>query len=175
MAFCNNCGTQIDDDTRFCPSCGADQTPQAQQTQETPQAEPGAQGKAEDAWKKFSNTTDTSAEYDMKDVEDNKIMALLAYLGILFLVPLLGAPNSKFARFHANQGIVLFIATIAYSIIYFILSAILSYIPVLGFIIILILGILWIVPAIFAILGIINAVGGKAKELPIIGKIRVLK
>ncbi len=26
MRFCNNCGTQISDDTMFCPSCGARQT-----------------------------------------------------------------------------------------------------------------------------------------------------
>ncbi|NCU25416.1 zinc ribbon domain-containing protein, partial [Candidatus Nomurabacteria bacterium] len=34
---------------------------------------------------------------------------------------------------------------------------------------------LWIVFGVMAILGIINAVNGKAKELPVIGKFRILK
>lgn len=170
MAFCHNCGTQMEDDTKFCPSCGADQTPQAK-----PNTDPGVQEKAEEAWEKFTKTADTSEEYDKKDVEDNKIMALLSYLGILFLVPLLGAPDSKFARFHANQGIVLFIAWAAYGIVYSILTTIFSFVPVLRWLVPFILGVLWIVPLVFAILGIVNTVNGKAKELPLIGKIKILK
>ena len=42
------------------------------------------------------------------DIDNHKGMALLGY--ICFLIPLLTAPNSKFARFHANQGLLLFIA-----------------------------------------------------------------
>ncbi len=41
------------------------------------------------------------------DVEKFKGLAVLAY--IFFLIPLIAAPNSKFARFHANQGLLLFI------------------------------------------------------------------
>ena len=32
-------------------------------------------------------------------------MAILAYFGILVLIPILAAKDSKFARFHANQGL----------------------------------------------------------------------
>jgi uncharacterized membrane protein len=178
MAFCVKCGTQLDDSVRFCTACGADQTPQGSQTYQTPPPQPeqpGVQQKAEETWKKFTDTADSSAEYDSKDIEDNKVMAFLSYLGILFLVPLLAAPNSKFARFHVNQGIVLAITEIAYSIVYSILTMILSMIPVLGGILIFILSLLWIVFGVLAILGIINAVNGKAKELPVIGKFKILK
>ncbi len=41
------------------------------------------------------------------DIETNKGMALLGY--ICFLIPLVAAPSSKFARYHANQGLLLFI------------------------------------------------------------------
>ena len=41
------------------------------------------------------------------DVEKNKAMAILGY--ICFLIPLIAAPNSKFARYHANQGLMVFI------------------------------------------------------------------
>lgn len=95
-------------------------------------------------------------------------MAVLAYIGILFLIPLLAAPNSKYARFHANQGLVLFIVDIAVGIV----STILLFIPIVGAII---GGLLGLAIFIFLIMGIVNAASGKAKELPLIGKIRILK
>ncbi|MBQ1693395.1 MAG: zinc ribbon domain-containing protein [Bacteroidales bacterium] len=114
----------------------------------------------------FKNAPDSTAEYDQADINSNKVMAILAYFGILFLIPLLAAKNSKFARFHTNQGIVLFIVAILVSIV----SSILSRIH-LGFI-----GwILDVVVFIFALIGIINAAQGKAKELPYIGKYKILK
>lgn len=42
------------------------------------------------------------------DVEANKTVAALSYAWILCLVPLLGKRDSKFAQFHAKQGLVLF-------------------------------------------------------------------
>jgi len=51
-----------------------------------------------------------SLNADALDIEHNKIFAVLAYIGILFLVPLLAAPQSRFARYHTNQGIVLFLS-----------------------------------------------------------------
>lgn len=44
-----------------------------------------------------------------RDVEDNKVMAALSYIWILFLIPLLLKKDSKFCQFHAKQGLILFI------------------------------------------------------------------
>ena len=38
--------------------------------------------------KDINNTPDTTAEYDPKDIADNKVMAVLAYLSWLVLIPL---------------------------------------------------------------------------------------
>src|ERR1700754_1359030 len=65
---------------------------------------------------------------DPADVEKNKVFALLSYLGILWLVPLLAAKESPFCKFHCNQGIVLSIATF---VIYFGVM-ILNFIPYVG-------------------------------------------
>ncbi len=108
------------------------------------------------------DTPDTTAEYDPTDIENNKVMAILAYIGILVLVPVLAAKESKFARFHANQGLVLFIVSI-------ILGA-LANIPLIGWA----FSLLNIVTFVFCVLGIVNAATGKAKELPIIGSIKIL-
>lgn len=101
---------------------------------------------------------------DPADVEKNKFMGILAY--ILFFVPLIAARDSKFAMYHANQGLVLFLAGLAVSIIG-------SIIPFLGWLIILPIGML--VVFIFGILGIINAAKGLCKPLPLIGGISILK
>ena len=108
-----------------------------------------------------------------KDAEDNKVMGILAYLGILVLVPILAAKESPFARFHANQGLVLFIAYIAVYIALKILSSILTY--HFFFITSLLYFALGIGTLVFMIIGIMNAAKGETKELPIIGKYKILK
>ena len=105
---------------------------------------------------------------DAKDVADNKIFAILAYFGILFLIPLIAAKESPFAKFHANQGLNLFLVEVALSIVNFILLVIL---PILGVITYL----LYLGVMVLAILGIINAAKGEMKELPFIGQFRLIK
>lgn len=163
MAFCGKCGTKFEDGTKFCPACGAptfsniQQVPQQTAPTYTPPVAPGAPGQA-----------------DIKDAQDNKAMAVLAY--IIFLIPLFAAKESKFARYHTNQGLVLFIASVALSIVYSILTTILYAISWrLG---LAVSGILWLVfllPTILAVIGIINAVNGRMKPLPILGGIKILK
>lgn len=105
---------------------------------------------------------------DPNDVQQNKVMAVLAYLGLLFLVPLLAAPNSPYARFHANQGLVLFILDAICGVV----AGVLSRIPIVGGIV---GGVLGLIVLILAIIGIVNAASGKAQELPIIGGIKIIK
>ena len=112
-----------------------------------------------------------------KDAEDNKIMGILAYLGILVLVPILAAKDSPFARFHANQGLVLLIAAIVAGFVVGIFNAILVVVSLglaalLGGLLSAAVGIGSVV---LIIIGIINAANGEMKELPIIGKYTILK
>lgn len=109
-------------------------------------------------------TPDTTASFDPEDINKNKIFAILAYFGILVLVPIFAAKDSKFAKFHANQGLLLFIAEIAGSVI--------SIIPILGTLVSFVVSIACFA---LAIIGIINAAKGEAKELPVIGKYEILK
>lgn len=114
------------------------------------------------------------AATDAADIEQNKAYAVLAYLGILFLVPLLAAPNSRFARFHTNQGIVLFLATLvitAGSIPLFFLS----WLPILGCLTAVAPFVAMAGAFVLMILGIINAATGKCEPLPLIGGIQILR
>lgn len=92
-----------------------------------------------------------------KEVQDGKIYAVLAYIGILCLVPLLVKKENKFALFHGKQGLVIFIAEIAVGII--------SVIPFLGWLIgffgVIILGIL-------SLVGIFQALMGNYWKMPVI-------
>ena len=119
----------------------------------------------------INNTKDTTSEFDSDDIQQNKVMAILAYLSWLVLIPLFAAKESKFARFHCNQGIVLAIA----EIIVWVVFGVLSNIPYVGWIFSILNGLVSLVCLILAVLGIINAANGKAKELPVVGKFRILK
>ena len=181
MSFCNNCGNQLSDDDKFCPSCGKPVEPVADGEQT------GTNGANPDfsyngtLFDDFTNTSDKTGEFDVADIRDNKVYAILSYIGILVLVPLIAAPNSKFARFHANQGLVLLIGEIAFNIVRTVLLSVLKIslrfgiLSVLYSVISIITGILNLIFAVFAIIGIIYAAQGKAKELPIVSKINLLK
>lgn len=95
---------------------------------------------------------------------DEKVMGAIAYLGILFLVPLLAKKDSKFAMFHAKQGLVLFIVEIILWIVNFVLV-----ISVVGLFIAWILWIIWFIILIFALIGLIQALSGKYWKLPVLG------
>ncbi len=153
MLTCKQCGTQVEDGVMNCTNCGAPIESPVQQNQPIDLSE---------KFNEFNNTADTTAEYDAQDIEKNKVMAVLAY--ILFFIPLLAAKDSKFARFHTNQGLVLFLGGIIASVV--------AVIPVIGWIVAPIAG---LVITVLAIIGILNALNGRAKELPVIGKFKILK
>jgi uncharacterized membrane protein len=102
------------------------------------------------------------------DVEKNKPLAIIGYIiPILFFIPLVtDAKNSPFAKFHANQQLVLLIAAIAVDVVG-------GVIPFLGWFIILPIGTILII--VLAILGLIHAAKGEMKPLPIIGGFNIIK
>ncbi len=129
----------------------------------------------EDKIKALNNTADTTNEFDPQDIEKNKFMAILAYFGILVIIPILAAKDSKYARFHSNQGLILCIAAILYSVAYSILSSIILSISWRLYWLVSIISVLGLAFLIWFVLGIINAAQGKAKELPLIGHFKLLK
>ncbi len=119
----------------------------------------------------ITKTKDFTSQMDPNDIQQNKVMGILAYLSWLVLIPLFAAKDSKFARFHCNQGIILAIV----EIIAWIVFGILSIIPFVGLLFVILNVVVSIACFVFAILGIINAASGLAKELPLIGGIRIIK
>ena len=129
MAYCKNCGAELKEEDKFCAQCG-------EKVKEEASAE----------------TSVTSNNIDM-----TKLYAVLAYLGLLFIIPLIMCKDSEFVRFHTNQGIILFIA-----------SVICAAVPIVG----------WIASigvVVLMVVGLINVSNNEMKELPLIGKFRILK
>jgi len=92
--------------------------------------------------------------------QDERVIAALSYIWVLVLIPLLAKKDSEFCQFHAKQGLVLFIGSFVVMV--------LGMIPVLGWLIILPFG--WLFIIILSILGIINALAGKQWEMPYLGQ-----
>ncbi|MBQ2766274.1 MAG: zinc-ribbon domain-containing protein, partial [Clostridia bacterium] len=111
MTYCYKCGAKLDEGTIFCPSCGTRQP----NTGSKSESEGNIFDKVKDTIK---DTPDYSSQIDPRDVNDNKLFAILAYFGLLVLVPIFAAPKkSRYARFHANQGLVLMIFDAVYNVI----------------------------------------------------------
>lgn len=83
------------------------------------------------------------------DAEVNKNITVLSYVWILCLVPLLSKRDSKFAQFHAKQGLILFIASF------------LSWFPIIGQLIMLII-------IVVSIMGILKTLNGEWWKIPFI-------
>lgn len=208
MAKCISCGAEIKDDAKFCPVCGGKQEISQNAPQNTPVQVPvntapqtgngqanaaphnanaqngGDQNQQTDfteSIKKLNDTEDKTSEFDPADIEKNKPMAILAYLGILVLIPIIAAPNSKFARFHSNQGLVLAICEVAWGIVYGIISTIIRiclggiFLGGIATILNKIISLAGIVFIVLSVIGIINAANGRAKRLPVIDKYDLIK
>lgn len=98
-----------------------------------------------------------------EDVQSNKWIAAAAY--ILFFLPLLAAKESRFAMYHGNQGLVLLLTSIAANVV-------LSLIPLLSLLLVPLANLALLV---LAIIGIMNAINGTMKPLPLIGNVRIIK
>lgn len=120
-----------------------------------------------------------SEEYnEQADISNNKLMAALAYL--LFFLPLVTEPGktSKFARFHANQGLIFLIFYAAFIIITRIIDAIFFNTWNgfwVGILFNVIFGLIYFVMAVFAALNAWKAYNGKWCKLPLIGNITIIK
>lgn len=163
--ICQSCNHEISDDARFCNNCGAPQPMQADSQQNAYQrSEPNqtvtggpTQGQAG-----RPDGAPVSEVFTVDDVQKNKVIAALAYL--VFFLPLIAAPDSRFGRFHANQGLLLLILSIAGNIV-------LRIIPFLSSILMPLFSLFCFI---LCIMGLANTLNGKARELPLIGQYRIL-
>lgn len=115
---------------------------------------------------------DRTNEFSEMDIEKNKVVCALSYLGILFFLPLVACPDSMYGRFHANQALLLFIAETVMSAIAVLTGFMPLFVRWSGNIITGIVGLLF---GIAALLELIYTLQGKAMEIPVLGTIKIIK
>jgi uncharacterized membrane protein len=130
----------------------------------------------------FTDLKDSTAEFTKEEIDAGKAMAVLSYIGILCLIPYFAEKNNKYVRYHAVQGLNLFLVSLIVSVAAAVLAfvgAFLALIPVLGFILFAIISLVCsLLPlGTFAleIMGVVYAFQDKAKELPIVNKFKIIK
>ena len=145
MAFCPNCGAQVEDGASKCPNCGT-----AFAAANTP----------------VYDVTDHTAEYDPQDISDNKVFAMSAYLlGVIgIIITMLAAQKSPYAMFHARQSLKISVCCA--------LLIVCMIVPILGWIV---AGVGFIVILVISIIQFFSVCNGKAKEAPIISGFGFLK
>ena len=148
MKYCSGCGTPCDDNAVHCPSCGKPFAPEA-----APAVDP----------------RDHTAEFDPKDISDNKVVAMLPYLLGVFglIIALLMSNNSPYLRFHIRTALK-----------FTVVEAILSICTVFLFWTILVpiaAGVCMIICTVLRIIAFFQICNGKAKDPAIISGLGFLK
>ena len=136
---------------------------------------------------KFQDTKDYTHNYDANDFAAHKTQCILAALGITFWVPYAFCSNSLSSRFYANQGLLTFIVELIFGSIYALFANIISIafventfegyrLSIAGWIIGFLVTVLcFAVPVFIVYTSITNIKAGKVKDIPFIGKIRLVR
>ena len=149
----------------FDPNQGQ-QNQQFQQYQQQPYQQYQQQPYAAPAPYPAVDPKDHTAEFDPKDVSDNKVFAMAAYLmGIAgVIITLLAAQKSPYAMFHVRQAVKITIVQV--------LLIFCCIIPILGWIF---AGVCNIIIFVLEIIMFFRVCKGKAIEVPIISNLGFLK
>ncbi len=134
MKFCPSCGAQAADDAVFCGECSAQfpvyqqAAPQNNQNFNTQQGGYQQQGSYQQQGgyqqqgsyqpqggyqqggyqqQPMYNPYDHTAEFDPKDISDNKVISMLVYLlgAVGIIIALLSQNNSAYVAFHLRQAL----------------------------------------------------------------------
>ena len=101
-----------------------------------------------------------------------KAISALSYVGIFWVLGLFVEKDHPDVKFHTNQGLVLFILEVMCGGVSFVLRVL----PFVGWLLSgLVSTVLGLLCTAFMILGIINAVQGQRKPLPLIGSLQIIK
>ena len=189
---CPKCESEVKKADKFCSSCGFDLSKKKDakkgESKKSAINQDEIFNKIGDNLEKSLDTEDTSKDYTKKDINDNKGLAILSYLGPLALIPYFYNKGSKYVKYHAAQGLNLLIIWIIYTITAAILSSIKitkSCNNVLGWFtnctevtpwwISFIIDVIGLMLFAIAVVGVVYAITGVAKKLPIVDKVNIIK
>jgi uncharacterized membrane protein len=178
MAFCVHCGTQIADNVAFCPNCGK---PVGQPVTGTTADQPVSQPAAMASYQPPPSTPPSlqpQPTYQPQPaaasapLEEN-IAGMLAYITIIpAIIFLVVEPynRNRFVRFHSFQNLLFHVAMIVLGVALGIASAVLHFIPMIGWIVVVLLvPLCWLGVFVVWLLLLIKAYQHQMFKLPVIG------
>ncbi len=170
MKICTHCNTQAEDTAVFCCNCGTPfATEDTAQNTYTPPQQNYYQPPATQPYAPVFDPYDHTAEFDPKDISENKVVSMLVYLmgAVGIIIALLVGNNSPYAAFHVRQAlkftVVEILATIGMVLLFWTGIAVIAY------------AILMCALLIIKIVCFFQICGGKAKEPAIIRGLDFLK
>ena len=184
MKICPNCKNQLPDDAFFCTACGTRFVPNPEATQAggpipnpmpNPNVPPQFGGPMPNQIPPYMQAPppfdpyDHTAEFDPKDISDNKVISMLVYLlgWIGIIIALLACNNSPYASFHVRQALKFVVVEV--------LTALIAVVLCWTFIVPIAFGILAIILFVIKIICFFQICNGKAKEPAIIRSLGFLK
>lgn len=153
----------------FCPYCGkplADgESCNCPKAQENAAKQPQYQPYGQPAYDPYDHT----AEFDPKDISENKVFAMLVYLmgTVGAIIALLAGHSSQYAMFHVRQGLKLTVVNILLGIVALVLFW--------TFLVPIACGVAYAVVFVIKIICFFQVCSGKAKEPAIICKLGFLR
>lgn len=197
MKKCPKCKKEVTAKAKFCSNCGEElktEKKSEKKTNETKKEKKTKKGKdffnrVGDNIEKILETEDTSSDYKDEEIESYRGLAMLSYLGPFALIPYFKGKEHKYAYYHAVQGMNLLLVWVFYTIaaiMFYQIKVKESCTYVLGrkvgscvsttpWWIRFPFGVIGFMLFILSIIGIIYALWGKAKKLPLIDKVNIIK
>lgn len=168
MKICPSCNNQIDDNAVFCNHCGTQFAAAPQQPQYNPQQQ-GYQMPPQPNYAPVYDPYDHTAEFDAKDISENKVISMLVYLmgAIGIVIALLASNTSKYAAFHVRQALKFTVV----EILALLCTALLFW----TFIVPIAYGIFMLVLTVIKFICFFQICSGKAKEPAIIRSLKFLR
>lgn len=170
MKICTNCNNPAEDTAVFCCHCGTPfATEDTAQSAYTPPQQTYYQPPAPSSYVPVFDPYDHTAEFNPKDISENKVVSMLVYLmGVIgIIIALLISNHSPYAAFHVRQAlkftVVEILATIGMVLLFWTGIAIIAY------------AILMFALLIIKIICFFQICSGKAKEPAIIRGLDFLK
>lgn len=158
MQTCPKCGAQTEDDANFCSGCGT-HIQNAQTAQNNSWVPPMP----------VYDPYDHTSEFDAKDISENKVTSMLAYLmgAIGVIIAVLASNQSRYATFHVRQALKFTVVEILLGIIA-VATLWTAVIPIAA-------GVMFVVLFVVKIICFFQICSGKAKEPAIIRSLDFLK
>lgn len=177
VMYCSKCGALISSDAIFCPKCGTKVS--SEYTQNTYNSK---------GWNYQSNQQNQNQNWNsfqQAPKTNRNLWCALAYIPVLFWLPLVADSQNPLSKKSANQGLLLLILNVIVQVIFSVINEIFDFtdhffflsfpMGILSSIVNMISIIIHLALVVCVIVGIIRTLNGEEFEIPIVGKIQLIK